>query len=307
MLILSKRILTLDIDSTSVRLLSIRGRRVERWASTPIEPGLIRDGLITDPSYLGARVKQLMEASQMKGRRAITSLSGLYSITRIMRVPLQEGQLIYDAVLKTARQAMPHPDELYLSWQVVATGDMDSRVLVFGIPQDIVDAEIQALKSARINPYIINLKGMALMRLVDREQALVVNKEPDSMDIVLVNDGIPHIMQTVQLRDNMSPAEWVDCLGHSLDRITYFYNSRHPLRPFSPAAPLFLTGQLPGYLNIVRMVNDKTGYPIAPPAIPLEYPPNLPVPQYAVNIGLALQNISIPKWSTGYERLSSED
>ena len=36
----------LFIEDSAVKLLVARGRRVEKWAKLPLEPGLVSDGLI---------------------------------------------------------------------------------------------------------------------------------------------------------------------------------------------------------------------------------------------------------------------
>lgn len=40
---------TLNISATSIRLLAVKGRRVNKWGSIPLEPRLVRDGLILQP------------------------------------------------------------------------------------------------------------------------------------------------------------------------------------------------------------------------------------------------------------------
>ena len=302
-MILSKRTITLDINSTAIRLLMTKGKRVERWASASLEPGLVEGGLISDPPALGNRVKQLMEFSKIRGKKVIASLSGLYSVSRILNVPKLAEQLTQQAVLQAAKEIMPVPlEELYLKWWVVAEDETEHQALILGMPRNLVDAEMQALKSVGIKPYDLRLKGMALMRMVDWQQALIVNMEPDSLDIVLVVDGIPQIMRTIAQQQNIPTEDWVEHLVQNLEQTTYFYDSRHPQSPLNPAAPLFLAGQLAENLDIVEMVQAKTSYPITPLAMPLEYPSNLPVPQYAVNIGLALQRISIPERIEGEQQ-----
>ncbi|MFC1926086.1 type IV pilus biogenesis protein PilM [Chloroflexota bacterium] len=282
------------MSSTAVRLLMTSEKQVERWASTPLEPGLIREGLISDPAALGVKIKQCMENSNIKGSKVIASISGLYSIYRFLNVLQPDGQSSKQAVMQAMTQAMPDStEEFYLSWQRTDKDESNQQVFAIAMPKYLVDAEVQALVSGGVNPYVLNLKGMALARLTDKQEALIINIELDSIDIVLVANGIPQIMRTIPQKKNIPLEEWVEQLIQNVDHIIYFYNTQHPRSPLNPAVPLFLTGQYADDPDLIYMVRDRIPYPTMPLTIPLEHPRNLPVNQYAVNIGLALKQTPV--------------
>lgn len=296
MLNLSKRTMTLDISSAAIRLLMTNGKRVERWASAPLEPGLIKEGLISDPLALGARLKHCIESSKMKGGKVVASISGLYSISRLLSMAKPAGQSVQQDVIQAAMQTMPvSTEEFYLSWQMVSEEESNQQVFVLAMPKNLVDAEVQALRSGGVDPHVLNLKGMALARLIDRQQALIINMEPDSIDIVLIVKGIPQIMRTIPQSQNVPVEDRVEQLIQTLDHITYFYDTQHPQDPLNSVVSLYLVGQFAENPDIVEVLKGRIPYPIMPLAIPLEYPGNLPVYQYAVNIGLALKPTSVPQ------------
>ena len=294
MLDLFRRTVTLDISSAAVRLLTVRGRRVDRWASAPLEPGLVENGVVMDTETLGVKVKQLMRASNIGGKKVVASLSGLYSISRVLPVTRADKQSVREAVLQAAEASMPMTTEqMYLSWQTISDGETGSLALVIGTPREIVDAEVQALRSVGITPHILNLKSMALMRLVDRRHALVVNIDSDSFDMALVVDGVPQVMRTVVQGPSTSMAEQVEGIGQALEQVSFFYESQHARNLNNLTLPLFLAGQGTDNPLLVAMVQSSMPYPLTPLAVPMEHPANLPVSQYAVNIGLALGQISV--------------
>jgi len=43
---MAKNVVTLYIDDTSLGLLEAKGKRVKKWASLPLEPGLVWDGVV---------------------------------------------------------------------------------------------------------------------------------------------------------------------------------------------------------------------------------------------------------------------
>jgi len=291
---LAKRIVTLEIDTTAIRLMETREGRVEKWASLSLDPTMTRDGVISDPGALSTAVKQLMDSSGIRARDVIASVSGLYSVSRVVAVSNLPGGGIttQEAVLEAAGDIMPlSMDELYLSWQTIAAGSEGAQqVLIVGVPRDVIDAEMQALRAAGINPRTLELKAIALARAVNKEQALILNIEPSSFDIVIVVNGIPEVMRTIAWRqDSLTGEDRVEHLVMNLELTAGFYNSHHPDTPLDPATPFLITGQVSGALDLMEKLPARVSYPIESLAPRLECPKHMPVSQYAVNIGLALK------------------
>lgn len=292
---LAKGIVTIDIDSTAIKLLTTRGRRVQRWASAPPVPGIIEGGFILNPAALGAQVRQLMKTSHIRGNRFITSVSGLYSVSRILSLatyteaPAGEDDLF----MEETKRVLPMPlDEQYLSWQVLSTDEHEQRYLFIAMPKAVVDAQVQALRAGGINPDVMELKALALARAANREQALIVNAEPDSVDIAVVIGGKPQVLRTVAQPINLTPEDRAQHVITILEHTVGFYNSRHPQSPVDPSTPLFLAGPIVESQHIRERMEAESTYPVEPIVAPLECPPNLPVSHYAVNIGLALRELS---------------
>ena len=290
---MANRIVTLEIDTTAIRLMETGDGRVVRWASLSLNPTLFEDGVISDPRALSAAVRQLMDSSGIKAKKVIASVSGLYSVSRIVAVstPPGGGVATREVILEAARDVMPlSMDELYLSWQTIAAGGDTQQVLVVGVPRDVLDAEMRTLRIAGVNPHILDLKAIALARAVNKKQALILNIEPSSFDIIIVVNGIPEVMRTLAWQqDGFTEEDRVEHLAMNLELTVGFYNSRHPDAPLDPATPFFITGQMSRDLDLVEKLPARMGYPLESLAPPLECPKHMPVSQYAVNIGLALK------------------
>ena len=296
---MANRIVTLEIDTTAIRLMETGGGRVVKWASLSLDSTMFEDGVISDPQALSAAVKQLMDSSGIKAGDVIASVSGLYSVNRIVAVSTPPGVAITsEAVLEATRDIIPLSiNELYLSWQTIAaTGEGAQQVLVVGVPRDVIDAEMQALRAAGINPRILDLKAIALVRAVNKEQALILNIESSNFDIIIVVNGIPEIMRTIAWQQNgLTVEDKVEHLAMNLELTVSFFNSHHPDAPLDPATPFLITGQMSGDLDLMEKLQARVGYPVESLAPRLECPKHLPVSQYAVNIGLALKGAAPSK------------
>jgi hypothetical protein len=237
-----------------------------------------------------------MVSNGIKAKKVITSFSGLYSLSRILSVPNPPPEVTFqEAVLEMARETMPlSEDKLYLSWQTIAVGEGDRQVLLVGVPRDALDGEVQSLRAVGINPSMLELRAMALARAVNKEQALILNIEPTSFDVIVVVSGIPEIMHPISWRPgDLTVEDNVENLVATLEITVDFYNSRHPDTPLDPATPLFITGQMSVDVSLMENLQASLRYPVESLAPPLECPADLPVSQYAVNIGLALKGTAL--------------
>jgi len=306
--ILGRKTVTLDITSTSLRLLMVKGRKVVKWASAPIVPGLIDEGVIRDTEFLGYNVISLMETSGIRSKKVVVSVNGIYSIARVVDLPVQNGHKREEMFNSLAESVLPlPPDHFYVSWKMLSVNGKGDKALLVGMQPGIIDPEIEALKSVSIKPHIINLKGMALLKLIDTPYALIANVESDYVDIVLVAEGLPYVMRTVARRDGISLANWAKDISVLLDQTMMFYNTRYRADLESNDMRCYLTGQLMDNQIVAGILQDSCGQPLGSITVPLDYPPNLPVNEYAINLGLALKNTRIPQPVEQPEAVEAQD
>ncbi|MFH1382837.1 MAG: pilus assembly protein PilM, partial [Chloroflexota bacterium] len=286
------KILTIEINNGDIRLLEIEGNRIMRWASQPLAPSVFHEGVVVDRPALTEALRQLMVSSGARGGNVICSISGLYSLSRTLTVHTVAGEIpTQQTVVDTAREIMPvSEEEQYISWQTLATSESGYLVLLIGVPREMIDNEVLALKAANLNPRQLDLKPMALARAVNRQQALILNIGPSTLDIVIVANGLTEIMRTTTWQsDGLSPEENIESLETALELTVGFYDSHHPGFPLDLSTPLFVTGPMSGDATLVNGLRDRLNYSFEELIPPFECPPYFPAAQYAVNIGLALK------------------
>jgi len=289
----SQETVTVSIEESSLRLLTVKGGKVEKWGQLPLEPGLIEKGLVRNPAQVGLALETLFGEQQAPKMGVVTSLTviGLGSTSQIFDLPKMRPKVLADAISREARRAMPMPvDELYLTYQVVGErGDMQ-QVYVLGAPRDLVDAHITAFQMAGIQLRAMDLKPLALVRAINRQNAVIADLESESFHVIVVKDAIPDITRSAVLHGGGLDAEQkAHRLVEELTRTIDFYNHSHPDKRLDPSVPVFLTGELPSIPTVHDIIQAAVGYPIEKPAPPLTYPQALPLPKFMVNIGLALK------------------
>ena len=284
---------TLNISDTSIRLLSTKGRQVEKWGSVPLAPGLVKDGIILQPKAVGEAIDALFKSVKVPKGQVITSLTGLSFTYCILNLPRMKPDLLEEAILRGARKEIPLPiEELYLSWQAIGGGHDELNFFVLGVPRNLIDAVVQTLTEIGVKPYLIDLKPLALARAANRGEAILVDLEPGCFDIVLVANGIPTIVHTVTPRgEGASLEDNILRLTDGISKTVNFYNNSHPEAPLSLTTPLLLAGELSADATASQLIQAQMEYPVEPLVPPLKFPPDLPVALYTSNMGLALKEM----------------
>jgi len=289
----SQETVTVNIEKRSLRLLTVKAGEVQKWGEVPLEPGLVENGLVRDPAQVGLALETLFREQKVRKKGVITSLTviGLGSTSQILDLPKMNPNLLADAVAREARRAMPVPvDELYLSHQVIGEKGNMQQVYVLGAPRDLVDAHITAFQMAGIQLKAMDLKPLALVRAINQSDAVIADLENESFYIILVKDAVPDITRSAVLhREGLDPQQKARRLVEEVIRTIDFYNHSHPDKLLEPTVPVFLTGELTGMPSVNETIRAETGYTVEMPSPPLAYPEALPLPQFMVNIGLALK------------------
>ena len=108
---MAKETVTLFIRDTSVNLLVMNGKRIGKWASSPLEPGLVKQGLILDEAQVADKVRQLFKETKAKTNKVITAVGGHDSMYRIISLPELPEAVLPEAVRREARSE-EHTSEL---------------------------------------------------------------------------------------------------------------------------------------------------------------------------------------------------
>jgi len=289
----SSEMVTLNIEGSSLRLLVADGSRVTQWAEGQLEPGLVREGLVLDPPAVGSALSAFFEEHGVTSKKVVTALTGLRAIPRILTLPKVKASLLNDAVRREARKEMPLAlDALYLSWQTVAETADQCQIYLLGVSRELLDAHVQALKAGGLVPYSMDLKPLALVRAVGRDETVIADLEQESLTIVLVIGGIPVIMRSFPFEDSSGPmSAKLDQLVQELIQTIRFHNEGHRGNPLHQDTPVCLTGGAMRDAQVVANLRAILDRPVELPTAPLQCPADLPLPSFMVNMGLAMKKV----------------
>jgi len=294
---MGKKIVTLYIDDSGIRLLVTDSKRIKKWAYLPLEPELVDGATIVEEAKVAASIKQLLKDQKVRAGKVIVGLSGLHCITRPVLLPQLPKTLLEEAVMREAQRLLPLPiDQFYVSWQTLPSPLGKTQVFVAAMLRKSADAMLKTLRQAGLNPYLIDLKPLALSRLASESTAMIVDVQATEFDLIIMANGISQPIRTVTFpQDASSWQEKYQLIRNELARTIQFYNTNNQESPLVRSTSLFVSGDLAYNTELMSLLSSEFDYHIAPLAQPLDCPEQLDLSRYIVNIGLALKEPSLMK------------
>ncbi len=283
---------TIYIDDSAIWALAARGKRVRKWATMPLEPGLVKDGVVLNEDDVAKKVRELWRAEDMGGGKVIAAISGVNCLYRLLTLPELPKDLLPEAVRREAGRVLGVPlEQLYLSWQALPSFKAETLVYLVASPRNSVDSLISTLRKAGLDPYLMDLKPLALARISTEPRAIVIDLQPSSFDIVIMTEEIPHVVRSLSLPSEASLEEKMPVIKGELNRAITFYNSSHMDRPIEVTVPFLVSGELAQQEDVWKLLSSGAGRPVQVLLSSLEAPEDFPSSQYATNIGLALKEV----------------
>jgi len=295
--LVSKKIATLYVDDTGIRLLVCKGNRVQKWAELPLQKGQLEGGVITDQEGIANQLKQLLKDQKISVKKVVVGLSGRNCLTRPIVLPQLPKAMLAEAVIREARRLLPvAPEQLYISWQNLPAPEGKTHVFLVAIPRQNADALLKTLLLAKLKPHIMGIKPLALANLVKEETAIIVDVQSTEFDIVIMVDGIPQPIRTVPFpHHQLSWRDKMTIIESDLDRTIKFYNANSPDDPLNSNVPMYVSGDIVNQPVLCHSLSDNLGYAVTVLKSPLKQYKSLDTTRYLVNVGLALQEPSLGK------------
>jgi Tfp pilus assembly PilM family ATPase len=297
-----RKITTINFEGNEIRFLVVQGEKVLYWRTNNIPPELMNQGLIQDPEAVGEIIQSTIKEIKAPKRGVVTSVTGQRSVHRIMRIPIIQDKLLEETIRRKAKQEFAIPvDEADISWRVITRANNQIVLYVLAVPNTIIDGQVEALRAAKIKPKIMDIKPLALQRVVNKKTSIIVNLESFSMGVIIVVNHIPILVRTIPLETgDLTDEAKIDLLSQELARTVKYYNESNKKNRLPEETVVYLTGELFDYPrlesrleespNLAERLGSRTPYKISLPEPPFEIPPELSVAKYAVNLGLALKN-----------------
>ncbi|MEA3442485.1 MAG: pilus assembly protein PilM [Chloroflexota bacterium] len=283
---------TIYIDDSAIWVLVTRGRRPQKWASMTLEPGMVKNGVILNQAAVASRVRQLWKSQGIGSQRVIAGISGINCLYRLIILPEVPQELLPEAVKREAGRVLGVPlEQLYLSWQSLPSARRETLVYIAASPKNVVDALLSTLHQASLNPYLMELKPLALARTATEREGIIIDLQPASFDIVIMTEKIPQVIRSVSVNREDLTEKKIALIREELGRTITFYNSAHKDKSLDFDVPLLVSGELAQQEDFWKLLVGRQKRPVQVLPSPVETPEGFPSEQYMTSIGLALKEV----------------
>ncbi len=284
--------LTLSIEGTTLRVLACEGEKVSAWTSLPFNPALLRNGFVFNSKGMAQVIRNALDAKGLHHKKVVAALPGFQSLSRIITLP--KGKGVRPKVVlpgEAVRLMRISTDNSYLFWQAAGNTEQQ-RFFVLAVPKEPLLSFVETLRLAGLRSAKIDLKPLALARAVNDSDAIIVNAENNSIDIVVVVDSIPVVTRSIFLgEESLSLESASSRVVEELGRTIAFYNDTNRDNPLAQQVPIYLCGAFAADPELPSMVLSEIGHPMGQPKLVLDVPLDFPIGQMMVNLGLVLKGM----------------
>ena len=280
--------LTVNIEDDSVKITSMRGKRVAFAVETPLQPGWVQNGVVLQKAQVGQLISTVLAQYSIREKEVSACVSGMHSVYRVVYVPRLAPALLAEAARKEMERAIPVPlDSLYTSWSDIKISAHEIALCLVGLPFDNVNSITDVLKLAGLQVKYLELKPLATARVTDEKTAIMLNVQAHSFDVTIIADGIPELIRCLPFPEPaMSEGDKAATIKEEIDRTVNFYNTSHPGSPLNNLTPCIISGYYRGTLSMIL------GYAVKPAPVLLLYPEEQDDNVFTANTGLALRTLN---------------
>ena len=282
----------LTYEGGVLRILVCDGQRIVSWDAIPFDPRLVSGALVVEPYNLGRFIHEAFDRRALPRGRVHCAVPAVGVISRVIDIPHQNGRERRRNIKAEAMRALGvSPGRYFVYGHLLEESDEATVVFVLAVPRETIRSIADTMRAAGIAPRTVDLAPLALARGVGQSDAIILRLDPMGVDMVAVLDDVPLIVRSIAFGEQSLTLEEaqdaaIDLMSTELRRYEDIYSGSKINR----TVPVYLAGDLAGGLRLVDRIRTLTGHPLGRIAPLIDYPVDLPMTDYLVNIGLALKD-----------------
>lgn len=245
-----RRTVGLDIGSTGVRAAQLSWRRdvtrLERIGQVALPIGAVRDGEVVDPAAVAAALRQLWKQGRFSSKKVVLGVANQKVIVRQIDLPWMPVKELHKSLAYQVADVIPLPvenavlDFHQLEEVVTDEGERRQRVLIVAAARDMVQASLDAVTAAGLEPHAVDLTSFALLRAVGHIDGLGMTRTAEALvdvganvtNIAVHQAGVPRFVRILVLGGSDVSEKLADRMGLPIEQAEYVkQTTQAPLDP----------------------------------------------------------------------------
>jgi len=286
--------MALSIEGMAVRMVTFSGKKVGEWYDVALNPGWVRGGLISRAEDVGKALATAVEENKAPRKGILCALPSSGSSAQVLTLPGVKKSKLGEVVARELRRisAGATMENDYIYSQTMPKKGTQQDVYALTVPKRNVLGMVEACRTAGLTMRAVELRPFALVRAVNCENGIIVHAEVDAIEMIVVANSFPATFRSIAVQNGQDTETAFQQVLVELPRTIDHYNRTHSEDPLSDDAAVYLSGGLALDPALVMGVVEVTGREVANVEPPVECPPDFPLAQYMVHVGLMLKG----KW-----------
>lgn len=279
----------ITIENNYLRMLEIKGKKIVRWSSCPLPAGVVQEGSVADSRQFQAALAAFIGNEKVSPDASISFPSNRVLFRTVM-LPRMKKKLMGEAVDREARRELPvNIEDLYLFSQTyISTKDAQS-VLLVGVQKDPYDRLFRAIFDTPLKPKEWELKPLALTRAVGLSNAVILDIQQSSADLIVVANGVPELVRSLVMQVGLSQSERAVALAREVSQSVDYFKANEAENAWDPETPLVVTGALADDSALMEKLKELSVLLLKPFTCPFNAPETFPHGSFASAIGVAMK------------------
>ncbi len=209
----SKNLVGLDIGSHTIKVCELapakNGYTLKNLATADIDPGLIVDGVIGQPSELAAAVRALFDENKIRERSVALAIGGYSVIMKNISVQKADKKVMHESVTMEAEQYIPFDiRDVNIDFHVLGQNKHNTNqldILLVAAKKEIIEEYTGILESAGISAGVVDVDVLALQNCYEfnhdsGEQTIaLIDIGASKTSLNIIKNAVPVFMRDVSL------------------------------------------------------------------------------------------------------------
>ena len=288
-----KEVTTLTIERGLIKLMVSRGLEIVGHRIVPASPRLFREGLVSDSPHMASLLQRALQEMGGRHRRVIGAVPGYQTALRRLELPNAKGMdpniIIPSEAQRTLGISLNNSS---LAWHQLPGTAGVAHWLVLSATNRSISSLSSTAEGAGLKLGAVELRAPALARAINQPDAICAWVAADGCDVVVVRDWMPITHQCAYwgVASTIESPDLVNRITEVVESAIVANELYNPEMEVPGDVPVYVTGSLAEHReSVAQGVAANLRRPAAELEPPLALPPDFPVDDLVVNIGLALR------------------
>jgi len=189
--------LAIDFGARSIKAIKLSragdGYRLDNFGMVLTPPDSIAYGEIKDANAVGQALSKMLRKKRLHDKNGIIAITGQKVIVREITTPLMNEKELAEGIQWEATKYVPYDlkesllDATKIEELEEKEGNKMMKVLLVDAPKELVNQQIEVLKSMRIQPRVVDIISNAQIRAFENYLTPVSSNEEEGnqMDVIL--------------------------------------------------------------------------------------------------------------------------